>query len=65
MARDKAVSGSTAGDRQRRVVPTHLLRRQKADINEVPVVGYQGYHFKGQVGPWVLGDPPVKEESRK
>lgn len=34
---------------------THLLRGQQADIDEIPVIGHQGDHFKGQVGPWVLG----------
>lgn len=34
---------------------THLLRGQQVDINEVLVIGHQGHHFKGQVGPWVLG----------
>lgn len=32
----------------------HLLWGQQADIDEFPVIGHQGYHFKGQVGPWVL-----------
>lgn len=34
---------------------THLLGGEQADVDEVPVVGHQGHHFKGQVGPWVLG----------
>lgn len=33
---------------------TYVFGRQQADVNEVPVIGYQGHHFKGQVGPWVL-----------
>lgn len=44
---------------------TYLLWGQQADINEVPVIGHKGHHFKSQVGPWVLKVHQEGEKARK
>lgn len=40
--------------------PTHLVLRQEADVDEVPVIGHQRHHLEGQVG--LLPCPMLQQE---